>query len=514
MLREGEESLYNTRQTVRRVCGKDITLWAASSQRQQSFFNTIGRDQIMCGIILLICSLSTVAVTGMATILQFDGSLRPPRDPISGFTYFPYNFDDGSSKQPLDGMDRLASCGATISIQSSTDGGEERLIAIGGRYLPNVPGLTSADTEYDGLLLGLEWLVHTISSDKYQEKPTMSMFTELNDVESQTNPKLIIRGDCKAVIDQLNSKSVPRKMEEKYNLAISYINTLYDEHHRIKCESLALSSSSASKDLEISFEHIPRENNHLCDAICKLVINQKQLEVVRTIYKMILLGEEDASNSVEPNSPKNSHVKRKKSKKKLQPKSEHFQQAFNSICTNPQLCHSSRLALACELARASMRQKDIAVIGELSDFFLQVSRRWAKIYYLESVDDTVGREKLRKVSIACKTLSENFVDVFLEEPKCVGVKAELCDEIESLLRFCTHSRSQDSDDENNTDSSVGTIILKPYTDISEMISSVEVETWKREIKAWSDDVSGEINTTDENNILINRGGAWTSIDGI
>ena len=173
-----------------------------------------------------------------ALILQFDGSLCPPRDPLPEFTYTPIAF--ARTKQ-LVGIDKIASCSASISLQFLHDTEqEERLVAFGGRCITIFPGITSADTEYDGLLLGLAWLVNAVSSDqKYYELKGM-----MNKNEHQLYPTtLIIRGDCKGVIDQLKSRSVPRKMEEKYNLAMDRIQTLRETY------------------ATICFEHVPRGDN-------------------------------------------------------------------------------------------------------------------------------------------------------------------------------------------------------------------------------------------------------------
>jgi len=85
-------------------------------------------------------------------ILQFDGSLRPPRDPHPGFTYSSKVIGGGI----LDGSEKLASCSASISSSDGND--DEKLITMLGRYIPNEISMTSANTEYDGLLLGLDWL--------------------------------------------------------------------------------------------------------------------------------------------------------------------------------------------------------------------------------------------------------------------------------------------------------------------------------------------------------------------
>lgn len=141
-------------------------------------------------------------------VLQFDGSLRPPRDP--GF--------------PTQKLGRLASCSAALLK-------DDRIVAVGGRTLPLFPGMTSADAEFEGLLMGLEFLC---SDNRCDEE------------------KLVVQGDCKVVIDLMNQQARPRKLESKYDAAVKCLGRL-GVH-------------------DIDFQHIMRESNGLCDSVCGKVI--------------------------------------------------------------------------------------------------------------------------------------------------------------------------------------------------------------------------------------------------
>jgi len=370
-------------------------------------------------------------------ILQFDGSLRPPRDQ-TGFTYSP-KIIGGSI---LDGSDKLASCSA--SIISSHDGNDnEKLIALCGRYIPNEISMTSAD-KYDGLLLGLDWLVNELSSDQ----STINIYELME--------KLIIRGDCKAVIDQINTKSIPRKMESKYNLAVEKINSIKELYSIYYQRNNDVSLSDASGVLSVCLEHVPRENNTLCDAICKIVINHKQSEIVASILNLIELGEEDYSKNNVEDSTNKKHIKKKRKKHIMPSKSEYFQQAFDNIYNNPQLCHSSRLALSCKLAKVSIQYKDTAILDGLSNFFMNMSRRLNKFYYAEdNYDNDMIRDTLRRASILCKKLSIHLNDnTQLEED------SKACnDVVDSIFQFCVGSKSSDISDEKDMDPA----ILNAYT---------------------------------------------------
>jgi len=435
-------------------------------------------------------SLFIVAIGSLATVLQFDGSFRPPKDPMPGFTYSSSVFGSDSTKQ-LAGSEKLASCSAAISLLSINDNEHaERLVAIGGRYLPNVPGITSADTEYEGLLLGLEWLVRAISSEQ-ENSSSISILNDLSNVEYQlARSKLIIRGDCKTVIDQLKSRSVPRKMEAHYNLALDRIESLKDlyadYHQRTTCDNfLGTADVSIPQELSVCFEHVPREENTFCDALCKLIINQKQAEIVKSIQDLIHLGEEDAAKSQYDdcnNHNMDNYIKDKpikKSKKKLSrlPKSVFFQQALGKIWHTPQLCHSSRIALACKLTEASIRQKDAVILSDISDFFLALSRQWSRIYYRADASDSVGRHTLKKVSIACK--NNKTSGGILEDPEicCIGIG------IESIFDFCANSESKDYNEDMD---STNSIMLDAYSDISELINSVDVEHRRNVLRNWNE----------------------------
>lgn len=138
-------------------------------------------------------------------VLHFDGSLRPPRDP--GF--------------PKSNLGRMASCGAAIYDDHNA------LLALGGKSLDIIPDITSADVEYDGLLFGATECIH------------------------KGEDTLTIRGDCKAIIDQLHGRAVPRKLKPKHEVALKLLERIEN----------------------VSFEHVPREDNKLCDAICAAVMN-------------------------------------------------------------------------------------------------------------------------------------------------------------------------------------------------------------------------------------------------
>ena len=401
-------------------------------------------------------------------VVQFDGSLTPPRDPLPGFTYSTNVIDSSSSRSNmLDGSEKLASCGAAIVCTHVTSEGrrEEKLIAVDGRYLPNEPFMTSADTEYDGLLLGLDLLIDELSSMQSADNHDDGKYHILEDT---TN--LVIQGDCKAVIDQIKSKSIPRKMEVQYNLAMDKIDSIKE-----------LYTKRTTKILPVCLEHIPRENNTFCDAICKLIINQKQLDIVMAVMDLIRLGEIDAAKNMgvnDINGRHKQHMKKKRKRKNAIPsKSEYFQQALDNIRYNPQLCHSSRLALACKVTEVSMLHKDAAILDGLSSFFMNISRRWSKLYYAEDHSDAVGKDTLRKASAMCEKLSKYCTGQRdLKENDVIHYK-----DIDIIFQFCTSNKSKDNDDD--------TAVLYPYTNIANLIDSVDNEARRLNLLLWNKKMS-------------------------
>ena len=89
--------------------------------------------------------------------------------------------------------------------------------------------------------------------------------------------------------------------------------------------------------------------------------------------------------------------------------------------------------------KASIRQKDGASLNNLSGLFLQMSRRWSRLYYEEGGVDAIGRGTLRVVSIICEKLSNHISDVSLDNQElyCDGAASmfELCTNINSLNDF-------------------------------------------------------------------------------
>ncbi len=396
------------------LCGRDVETCVLFCHHITTFTSCDASFNAVMMLVLLACIYAAIAVQCCSSlVLEFDGSWRPsPRDPIPGFQTADSSFSSTT-----------ASASAALFRSDVDDDGnsvvEERLFAIGAKSLSDTQ--TSADAEYEGLLMGLDQLATVLVSD---------------DVLGEHH-ELIIRGDCKAVIDQLSSRSNPRKTEIYYKQAIEKIQ------HIRECSSVT----------KFSFELVPRESNTLCDTLCKLVLNVEQKRVVAFVQDLIFSGEEEILSKEQDGITINNGQKRKRSikKKSFRPKSNHYEVAMEEIRNNSRICQSSKLALAFILSRSAVRTNDVAILLQLSDFFLQSSRKFTKIYWGDSPNMT--KEKLRTISIRCELLAMVSIgaeaeaqqlrtkhNIIIREDRDLAEK--LNEEFDSQLEFCTNSNNK------------------------------------------------------------------------
>jgi ribonuclease HI len=161
----------------------------------------------------------TYILTSALTV-RFDGSLRYPSDP--GF--------------PVNTLGRLSAC--AVSLHNC----KEQNI-LGGRLLNANVLTTSAEAEYEGILLGLEGLM-----DLYQGR--------LKQIAAPpSGATIMFEGDCKTVINQLRRKARPRKLQRYFDEAISIIEKI---------------------PWKIEFRHIPRTENLLCDRLCGKILSDHE----------------------------------------------------------------------------------------------------------------------------------------------------------------------------------------------------------------------------------------------
>lgn len=158
-------------------------------------------------------------------LLRFDGSLRAPSDP---------GFDTSM-------LNRQAACSACIFE------GDTR-VALGGKQLGDSRWQTSGEAEYEGLIFGLDQLC-----DLHRQKP---------------HHNVIIQGDCKTVMEQLQGRARPRKMQTHYERAMGLVRRLLE--HGVTLEAI---------------RHIPREANWLCDAVAAGIAMEQHESAVSAAWQ-------------------------------------------------------------------------------------------------------------------------------------------------------------------------------------------------------------------------------------
>jgi hypothetical protein len=154
------------------------------------------------------------------------------------------------------------------------------VFAMGARVIsadgPDV--MTSAHAEYEGLLLGLEWLS--------SQQPSLSSSFET----------LTIRGDCKSVLDQLHNpftkempRSHPRVLQTQYRRAMTYLTLVLSSSTTTTTtifEPAQLREVPALKRLVV--EHVPRTSNTLCHNLCETVMEFVEEEAYNNLLQEVL----------------------------------------------------------------------------------------------------------------------------------------------------------------------------------------------------------------------------------
>lgn len=149
----------------------------------------------------------------------------------------------------------------TVNLQP-----DHALVKIGGKSIKTDSTTTSAEMEYEGLVSGLQGLIEF-----------MKEYENMNLVEA-TRSTIIVQGDCKTVISQMNGVSRPRKLES----------------YHLKCQALL---SDLSK-YNVCFEHIPRQFNTLCDQLADRIILDQQEALFNSLLSDIKSFELESKESM------------------------------------------------------------------------------------------------------------------------------------------------------------------------------------------------------------------------
>lgn len=182
-------------------------------------------------------------------VLNFDGSLRVAEDP---------NMELVKSSISSKFLPPLVA--SAICLKDETTG---KIIALCSRNIPISPFVTSADVEYDALLLGMECI--------------QELTFESN--ENWKDMHIIVKGDCRMVIDQMNGVSIPRKQKIYYDKISDLVVEIRKKYN-----------------ISFDFQHVNREFNQVCDEMCKAVILSQQKAEIRKCFDRI----EMICNNYEP----------------------------------------------------------------------------------------------------------------------------------------------------------------------------------------------------------------------
>ena len=264
------------------------------------------------------------------------------------------------------------------------------IIALGSKPIPTYGQITSADVEYEGLLLGLNNLLHICEHD-----------------ENFQSEKVIIRGDCKMVIDQMNGVSVPRKQRSYYDEAKLIISKLEGIHN-----------------MELNFEHVTRDQNELCDGMCRVLLQQLQYNTIRDIVDLVDAIEE---NHIEVPLPANK-------KKRLAFEETQFSKPLNVISQwDGHVPLSVRPYLLCELYHACSRVEDYVAMRLIGETMRAEALRWKKQKIGIDVDilqqlDFIGLKLIYSslVEMDLKREAEkcrgSILGVYNEDVECIKTK--------------------------------------------------------------------------------------------
>ena len=359
--------------------------------------------------------ISSIILSIAAIILRFDGSLRGANTPTT-----------------------VASCASALLRNN------DRPIAIGGRFISPLPNFSSGEAEYDGLILGLEWAHQSATCGKLDRIWEEENHGDHDDCEaSSVTSTMHVLGDCKTIIDHLNGVAAPRKLKRKYDRAVSLID-------KIK----AYVQETLGNNISVTFEHVPRENNDLCDALCSIVMRcQQNLSLCEIEYAITEGRLKSADSRIEFGLPTS-----KKSRYKF--RKTHFAHAISCADNVP---IDIRLEVWRKLAQAALESGDavaLRVVGE---------KLRAKSNELSS--DTIDLSTLG-ISMeihALRMLSLNK-EVEQSERRYKQV-LRFCDSVEDyILGFVSNAN------ENHTETA--------DSRISMTISKIENNQWRELIRDW------------------------------
>ena len=232
----------------------------------------------------------------MTIVINFDGSFYPAVNLLSTATITPNHKRKAHNSKKHYPRAGISSCSACIfslcESRSKLESDEDlaQLVSLGAKCLSRKKynevistAMSSSSVEYDGLLFGLKMLLEVIEKD-------------VLDLSINSPTDLIVRGDCKTVLQQADGSSIPR--------------ILVDQHARlIELEHRIMSTGFIKA---ISYEMIPRHENKLADHLARKVSKITQLAIYESLHNDIIdhrlsihqvfkcFGDTDVNTSLHP----------------------------------------------------------------------------------------------------------------------------------------------------------------------------------------------------------------------
>lgn len=206
---------------------------------------------------------------------------------------------DGSYRANRDETCRAAACAASLKVMSPKTGtigvqgdndacwthrsgiSHDTTVCVGGRLLDPRSIESSGQAEYEGIILGLEML-HQCMDELLLVPPPPSMDDDTVRIVSssrETVPwEIRIEGDCKTVIRQLEGRARPRKLQASYDRARKLLDGIRRQFIPTTIRENFQSHASTSTEgvPSVSFQHIPRHQNVLCDAVAGAIMEWEE----------------------------------------------------------------------------------------------------------------------------------------------------------------------------------------------------------------------------------------------
>eukprot|EP00555_Chaetoceros_dichaeta_P008235 CAMPEP_0198273994 /NCGR_PEP_ID=MMETSP1447-20131203/58764_1 /TAXON_ID=420782 /ORGANISM="Chaetoceros dichaeta, Strain CCMP1751" /LENGTH=400 /DNA_ID=CAMNT_0043967921 /DNA_START=38 /DNA_END=1240 /DNA_ORIENTATION=+ len=274
----------------------------------------------------------------------------------------------------------MATCAAALLLE---DG--KTIHSLGGKHvLSSLTTITqqtisSADAEYEGLLLGLNHVLYlcensllplSCDDDNYVDASDGS-----NGAADGSVVNIIIRGDCKMVIDHLNQYAIPRKQRGYYKKVKGLIHHIQN-----------ITAAAGKHPITFKFEHIPRNENVLCDFLCQMLITVMQKKAVEDLRLMTQEAEVNATINLHAGGEEQKEMKLPRSKKKrfmFDKTPFTVPLGYLSIDEGGHIPLHARPALICDIACAAIRVNDPVAMRLTGHIIVQEANLWQRMFKKE-----------------------------------------------------------------------------------------------------------------------------------